>query len=301
MTLQDRIAWDDLAYLLSVGRHGSLAGAARELRVNHSTVFRRIGAIEERLGVRLFDRRRDGYVPTSAGELALALAQRVGRDIDELQRKLAGEDLRPSGTVRVATTESILDLFLPVCHAFQGAYPEIDLELSTGTQMVNLSRRDADVALRPSHEPPDHLFGRKIAKIAFAPYASAGHPPKGVDQVPDAERQWLGLDDTLAHIPAYRWMADQLPAARVRFRASSLLTLRQACIEGMGAALLPCYMVEHRHGLDRIGPPVAAASSELWLLVHKDIRRTARIRAFLDFAYDELVKLRPRFEADDLA
>jgi DNA-binding transcriptional LysR family regulator len=167
--------------------------------------------------------------------------------------------------------------------------------------MVNLSRRDADVALRPSQEPPDHLFGRKIAKIVFAPYTSAVRFQGGLENVPAIERQWLGLDDTLAHIPAYRWMADHLPAASVRFRASSLLTLRQACSEGMGAALLPCYMVEPRHGLQRIGPPVAAASSELWLLVHKDIRRTARIRAFLDFAYDELVKLRPRFEAHELA
>lgn len=297
--MQGRIAWDDLVFILSVGRNGSLAGAARELRVNHSTVFRRIGAIESKLGVRLFDRRRDGYVPTSAGEIAVDLARRLDRDVHELERRLAGEDLRPSGTVRIATTESILDLFLPVCHAFQRAYPEIDLELSTGTQMVNLSRRDADVALRPSSGPPAHLFGRRIGKIVFAPYASTNYlAHRAVDS--DLGHEWLGLDDTLAHVPAYRWLQEQPHAASVRFRVSSFLTLRQACIKGMGVALLPCYMVEPRHDLQPVGPPVAAAASELWLLVHKDIRRTARIRAFLDFAFEELNKLKPRFEAEHL-
>ena len=292
-----QLAWDDLLYVLSVGRAGSLSGAARALRVNHSTVFRRIGAIEAQLGVRLFDRHRDGYVPTTAGETVIALAERLDEDVTALERKLAGEDLRPSGTVRVTTTDTLIDIVVPLCGAFQKLYPEIRVELVTGNQFLNLSRRDADVALRPSREPPETLYGRRISSIAFAPYGSKSYLASAGGPALDRAHRWVGLDDTLSHLAVHAWLQDNVPAERIGFKASSFLAMRRACIDGMGLAVLPCYLGDDVPKLQRVAPPIESVATDFWLLVHEDIRRTARVRAFIDFAFDELVKLRSKIEA----
>jgi len=291
-----RLAWDDLLYVLSVGRTGSLSGAARALRVNHSTVFRRIGTIEEQLAVRLFDRRRDGYVPTAAGEEVIALADHLDETVIALERRLAGEDLRPSGTVRFTTTDTMISTVIPICAAFREAYPEICVELVTGNEFLNLSRRDADVALRPSAKPPETLHGRRLATIAFAVYGAS--PYLARTGGPDLGRahQWIGLDDSLSHLGAYRWIADNVPRERIGFRASSFVAVVDAARAGLGLAVLPCYLGDDS-GLVRIGAPLPAVATDLWLLVHDDLRRTARVRVFLDFLSHEIARLTPRIEA----
>jgi DNA-binding transcriptional LysR family regulator len=290
------LAWDDLLYVLSVGRSGSLSGAARSLRVNHSTVFRRIGAIEEQLGVRLFDRRRGGYAPTAAGEAVIELADRLDEDVLALERKLAGEDLRPSGTVRVTTTDTMIPTVTPLCGRFRQLYPEICLELVTGNEFLNLSRRDADVALRPSREPPENLHGRRLSGIAFAIYGAPAYLAGAGG--PDLARahQWIGLDDSLSHLSVHQWLAANVPVDRIGFKASSFVAVTEAARSGMGLALLPCYLAESTGGLERIGQPLAELATDFWLLVHEDLRGTARVRAFIDFIAAEIAKLRPRME-----
>jgi DNA-binding transcriptional LysR family regulator len=294
------LAWDDLHYVLSVGRAGSLSGAARELRVNHSTVFRRIGQIEEKLGVRLFDRRRDGYVPTAAGEAVVALTEQMDQDIVALERKLSGEDLRPSGTVRVTTTDTLISMVTPLCGKFRETYPEICVELVTGNQFLNLSRRDADVALRPSPHPPENLHGRRIASIAFAVYGSRRYLASSGGSDLSRANAWIGLDETLSHLSAHKWLRDSIPAEWVSFRASSFLAVLDAAMAGMGLALLPCNLADSNPSLVRASDPIPEVATDFWLLVHEDLRRTARVRAFTDFIYAELVKLRPQIEATAL-
>jgi DNA-binding transcriptional LysR family regulator len=160
--------WDDLRLVLAVVREGTLSGAARDLRVTHSTVFRRLGAIEGRLGVRLFERFRDGYSATPAGEAAAALATRFADDFVALERRLSGQDLRPSGTVRIATTDTISAMLMRHVPALRAAHPEISLEVTVSNAVANLTRREADVAIRPTPEPPETLVGRRIADIAHA-------------------------------------------------------------------------------------------------------------------------------------
>lgn len=290
--------WDDLRYLLAVGRCGSLSGAARALKVNHSTVFRRIGAIEQRLGARLFDRHRDGYAATAAGEAAIALAGEMDRDVVALERRLAGQDLRPSGTVRLTTTDTLTEILVPLCAKFRDLYPEIIVELVTGSEMLNLSRRDADIAVRPSVDPPEELHGRRIGSIAFAAYASrrclAAAGGTGLERVP----QWIGLDDSLSHLLAHRWLREHVAADRMAFRCSSFLAARSAALADIGATLLPCYLGDAIEGLERLGDPLPDAGTELWLLVHDDLRRTARVRALLDFLATELAPLRCLFEGE---
>ena len=285
-----KLAWDDLLYVLSVGRSGSLSGAARALRVNHSTVFRRIGAVEDQLGVRLFDRRRDGYVPTAAGEAMIALAQDMDEQVVALERRLAGEDLRPSGTVRVTTTDTMISTVTPLCGAFRSLYPEMSVELVTGNEFLNLSRRDADVAIRPSAHPPENLHGRRIGTIAFAPYGSKRYFAQTGGACLARAHQWIGFDDTLSHLSAHRWLRENVDAERVCFRATSFLAIVAAVKADMGVAILPCYLGDSERDLERASDPLVDVKTDFWLLVHEDLRHTARVRAFTDFFFSELSK-----------
>lgn len=274
--------WDDLRIFLEIARTGSLNGAARALGVNHSTVFRRINAFEDRLGVRLFERLPTGYALTLAGEEMQASASRVEREIDRLDRRISGRDLRLEGTLVVTTTDTIIENFLtPHLAAFRRAYPGIVLELVIDNQNVNLSKRQADVAVRPTRNPPETLVGRKIADIAVAPYAAPKYMKGRAADL--AGLDWLGVDESLAHLAAAKWFRNTHPDANVILRANSLFGLLHTCEAGMGAALLACFMADPRKGLSRIGEPIPGAGTMLWLLTHEDLRHTGRVRAFMDF------------------
>ncbi|MGM0559641.1 MAG: LysR family transcriptional regulator, partial [Pseudomonadota bacterium] len=150
--------WDDLRVVRAIAEMGSLSGAGRRLGLSHATVFRRLGEIEARLGVRLFERARGGYSPTPAGEDLAATAGRVEAEVLEVERRLAGQDLRPAGSLRVTTTDTLLSgLLSPLFTEFRQAFPEIALEVSLSNNLFNLSRREADVAIRPVQDPPDTL------------------------------------------------------------------------------------------------------------------------------------------------
>jgi DNA-binding transcriptional LysR family regulator len=275
--------WDDLRLVLAVAREGTLSGAARSLRVTHSTVFRRLGAIERGLGVRLFERFRDGYSATPAGETAAALAARFADDFVALERRLAGHDLRPSGTVRIATTDTICTMLTRHAPALRAAHPEIHLEITISNAMANLTRREADIAIRPVPKPPEPLVGRRIANIAHAIYGSPAYLDRRSGRHL-SDHEWIGLDDTLATTVIGRWMHGNVRNARIVLCVDALQALRDAARSGMGAALLPCYLGDEDDRLRRILPaPVPDAQSALWLLTHSDLRRTARIRAVMDF------------------
>lgn len=275
--------WNDLRLVLAVVQAGTLSGAARSLRVTHSTVFRQLGAIEEGLGVRLFERFRDGYSATPAGETVATLAARFADDFVALERRLAGQDLRPSGTVRIATTDTVCTLLMRHVPALRTAHPEIHLEITASNAMANLTRREADIAIRPVPEPPETLVGRRIANIAHAIYGSSDwlsrRGGKGL-----SDSTWIGLDDTLATTVIGRWMQTTIRDDQMALRVDTLPALKDAVRGGMGVALLPCYLGDEDEQLRRIRPAaVPEVRSTLWLLTHGDLRRTARIRAVMDF------------------
>ena len=165
--------WDDLRYVLAVANAGSLAGAARKLGVNHTTVLRRIGVFEKELGLRLFERLPTGYVLTAGGEELIAAARHIDETVTTLERKLAGQDLRLSGAVRVTTTDTLMGSIVPeILAEFRESHTGIQVEVAVSNLMFNLTKRDADVAIRPAKDPPETLIGRRIAKIAFAIYGS---------------------------------------------------------------------------------------------------------------------------------
>lgn len=288
--------WDDMRLVLAIARAGTLVGAARSLALNHSTVFRRLGALEGQIGVRLFERFRDGYTPTPAGEEVIALAGRIDADVSAMERRLAGQDLRPSGLVRVTTTDTLVDMLMPMLAAFRSAHPEIVLELAASNAVFNLSRRDADVAVRPSTEPPAMLVGRRVATVAFAVYGAVEYLARHPARLKPEEHAWAAPDDTLGHLKATQWIEASIPAQRIVFRCGSIATLQRAVRAGIGLAPLPCFLADGDPGLRRLGGTVDEFATGLWLLTHPDLRRVARIRAFMDFMAPALAAYGPVFE-----
>jgi DNA-binding transcriptional LysR family regulator len=278
-----KLGWDDLRLVLAVFREGSLSGAARRLGVTHSTVFRRLGTIEQDMGVRLFERFRDGYAPTAAGEMAAASAGRLEDEVFALERKISGEDLRPSGLVRVATTDTLSAILMRHVAAMRRLHPEIRLEIAISNAMANLTRREADIAIRPTPEPPELLVGRRLADIAHAVYGSHDYLSRQVEGDLSAH-DWVGLDDALAHSVIGRWMRENIDASLIACSVDALPALRDAAEAGLGLAMLPCYLGDRVSGLRRATPQTPSSPrSTLWLLTHSDLRRTARVRATLDF------------------
>ncbi len=278
--------WDDLRVFLAVARAGSLSGAARMLGVNHSTVFRRIGAFEEALAVRLFERLPNGYLLTPAGEALRDGALRVEEEITSLSRKVTGQDLRLSGTVRVTTIDMLAFGLLPRHLAgFRDAYPGIELEVVVSNAAVSLSRREADVALRVGNAPPEVLVGRRVGLLAFAVYSSVGYRTRRPES-DLAVHDWIGFDSE--HEALVRRFARFLPEVQPALRTNSVAAALSAATAGLGLAPLPCGLADLEPDLVRVAPLPDDFTLDLWLLTHEDLRRTARIRAFLDFLANAL-------------
>jgi DNA-binding transcriptional LysR family regulator len=288
--------WDDLRVVLAVFREGTLSGAARRLGVTHSTVFRRLGAIEKQIGARLFERFRDGYVPTPAGETAAEAAARLEDEVLTLERRLSGQDLRPSGVVRITTTDTLGTILMRHLPAMRAVHPEIQFEVAISNAMANLTRREAEIAIRPTPEPSEMLVGRRVADIAHAIYGSRAYLSRHEEKELSAH-EWITLDDALASTVIGRWIHENLRAARITCRVDALPALRDAALAGLGLALLPCYLGDPAPGLRRLTQKkMTEPRSALWLLTHDDLRRTARIRATLDFLAKTFMSERALFE-----
>jgi molybdate transport repressor ModE-like protein len=293
--MTDIFSADDLRLVRAIGAAGTLTGAARGLKVDHSTAFRRLCAIETRLGAKLFERARGGYTPTSAGEMVIAAGERVITELVDLERRLAGEDLRPSGIVRLTTTDTLVDTIAPALAALKTKHPGIIVELIVANTFFTLTKREADIALRPAAAAPEGLAGRRLATVATAPYASAAYLDR-CGTKPLREYDWLGFEDSLGHLRSARWVSANLPEERIVFRADSLLALRSAAVGGFGVAALPCYLADPAAELRRVTTPLPDMEGSLWLLTHPDLRKVARIRTVLDFMADALSRQRGLIE-----
>lgn len=286
--------WDDLRIFLAVSRHGSLAAAARALHVNHSTVLRRLNRLEEDLGTRLFTRDLGGYTMTAAGETLAGRLDGVGEQIDAAQRQMAGRDTELSGPLRVTTTDTLAyGLLMPILADFRARHPHIELQVAIHNNFLNLTRREADVAVRPASAPPEHLLGRYAGRLQTAPYASRAYldrmgAPAEPQSPPWPGHWWVIPDDSLAHLAQARWALANVPADRCAVRTDSLIAMAQAVRLGMGAGMLLCMLGDADASLVRLAEPDPALDTPLWLLTHPDLRHSARVRAFNDFVADAL-------------
>lgn len=290
------LPWDDLRLLNAIAQAGTLPAAAARLGMNHSTAFRRLRQVEAALGMPVFERGPGGYTPTAAGAEIVALAARIDEDLSAALRRIAGQAPVPSGEVRIATSDLLLfQLVLPVLAAFQVECPSIRLDLVTGNTPLNLSRRDADVAIRATNAPPDTLVGRKVARIAWATYATRALAGEDGGKRLLAEGPWVGFGDALAGLAGAARMRGQAPA-QVACRFDTVGGILAGINAGLGAGLLPCFAGDQQPALVRVAPPIAAFDTELWLLTHPDLRKAPRIRAVLDFLSERLTVLRPLIE-----
>jgi DNA-binding transcriptional LysR family regulator len=299
MTTMQSLAWDDFRLVKVIAEAKGLTGAAERLGVNHSTVFRRLGQLEETLGVKLFERHRTGYALTAAGEEMTLLAERMEEDVATFARKLAGQAMSPAGELRVTTNDTLLaHLLTPLFARFTKACPDVRLDVVLSNLALNLSKRDADVAIRATDNPPETLVGRRVATIAWALYGRAQDFPEpgGVDLVDLYDRPWVALGDNLAVLKVARYVRERVGPERIVYKVNTVLGLAEAVEAGIGIGPLPCFIADARPQLVRLSPPNPEFSTGLWLLTHPDLRQSARVRAFLDFMANEIAKQRRHIE-----
>ena len=277
-----RLDWEDLRYVLEIARGGSLAAAALALGVNASSVHRRLAAFEERLAGRLFERGRGGYRPTRTGQALVDAAGRIEAEALAAERRLLGAERGLSGVVRVSTSE-LLGLYLmpPLLRGFAVRYPQMEIEVSIDNRLVDLARSDADVVLRATDRPPADWIGRRLSRIASCAYAHRDYLDRVGRRRPLDEYDWIGLDQSLAHAPQARWLREQVPQARCRLRFNLIEATHQAVRAGLGVAVVPCFVCDDDPMLERIGSPATAGEFGVWMLTHPDLRRSPRIRSFM--------------------
>ena len=273
--------WDDLRVFLALARAGSVRGAARDLRVTHPTVSRRLGGLEERLGARLFERLPEGYALTEAGQEVLGLAVQMEEQVQEMGRRVLGRDTRLSGRLRVTMPAVFAErLVMPDLKAFQDEHPGVELEIETSYVMADLSRREADVAVRCTNSPPEDLVGRRLMYCASATYASleylADHDPVNAP----ADCRWIGWEDD----PKPPWVKESAyPDVPVRGIMKDPEVQLEACKAGMGIAKLVCFVADPESGLRRLPPGETGDHKDWWVLTHPDLKSTQRVRSFMEF------------------
>lgn len=277
-----QLDYPDLALILALVRGGSLARASALLKVDVSTVFRAVRRLEAALGQQLFDKSRAGYLPTS---LAQALAQQAERAEQALEAARVGVEQGGeviSGTVRLTCTDSVLQgLLLPALARFMPAYPALAVELCTSNDFANLSRRDADIALRLTRTPPEHLVGRRLGAVSYRVCASDAYL-KTLASV-DLERlTWIAPDDFLPDHPTVAWRRQQWPGVRPAYRCNSMLSVSELARAGLGVVVLPDFLLGEGSGLQPLSEALSGCDTALWLLTRPDCRALRSVVTLFD-------------------
>jgi DNA-binding transcriptional LysR family regulator len=290
--------WDDYRYFLAVARAGSLSGAARRMRVDQSTVGRRLAALEARVGARLFDHTPEGYVLTAAGESVRTDVERLEDGFLAVGRRLAGGDARIEGVVRVAIVETFANTFV-VGHLgeLRSRHPGLSIELLTGNAPVDLARREADLAVRLGKAPKQpNLVVRQLGVAGFALYGSRDYlARRGRPRLSGGlgGHEVVCYSGELATTPLARFMTEHAKRAEIVLRTNSVASAYEAVAAGLGLGILPCVL--GGRGLERIGSAILG-TNPIWSVVHEDLLRNARVHAVLLFLTDRIQRERRRLE-----
>jgi DNA-binding transcriptional LysR family regulator len=288
--------WDDFRVFLALARAGTLSAAARALQVNQSTMSRRLAALEAAAGARLFERTASGYSLSAAGEAVRSHVEQLEAQAIGIERQLLGQDARPTGRVRLAASDSFAAWFLvPHLAAFQRLFPGVELELFTGNQPVNLARREADISLRLSRPKEPHLIARRLGAAAWAVYAASSY--LALHGKPSARGRMRGhrliaLGTELRSTVGARWLASQGNLGEVILRCNSLISQAAAVVSGLGVSPLPCLFGDREPSLVRALPHTVGAH-DIWLVVHPDVKSSARVRAVMDYLTELVVSAAP--------
>ncbi len=279
--------WNDLRYFLALYRARTLSGAGRALNVDATTAGRRLVALEERLGARLFDRTPDGLKPTPEAARVLDAAERVEEQLLRFEREAAGADERAEGTVRLTTGENLAQHFLiPRLPELHERYPDLEIDLRPDHRTLDLVRREADVAIRLYRPDGDSLVTRRLGTLDHGLYASERYlarrgAPATVEEL--AAHEFVGFPEPLASTPEQEWLRKLRGSERFVFRTPSSRAAAAACEAGLGVALLACLVTHAYPGLRRVLPRAFPPAREVWVAAHRDVHPSRRVRVVLDF------------------
>mgnify|MGYP000273470199 CR=1 FL=1 len=279
-TAQYTMTPGDLEMALALVRGGTLATAGERLGVDASTVFRTLQRVERGLGRSLFERTRSGYLPT---ELATELAEHAEQMEVTLEAARSSVEAAPakiSGTVRITTTDTILHgLVAPALRSLQTVHPLLSYELHTGNELASLTRRDADIAVRATKRPPQHLVGKHIGSIRVALYAAKKGGVRKFTDVEAGKSDWIAPDDALPEHPSVIWRKRRFPKAIPRYRVNSIHSVLELVALGLGVGIVPLFLADGRGDVVRLTEPLDECETELWLLTHPESRHLRRVGA----------------------
>jgi len=281
------VDWNSLKIFLAIANRSSLSGAAKDLGVNHSTIFRRLNAFEEEIGGRVFERINNRYELTAMGHDMLALAQNIAVSFDDIERHIVGKDFQPKGTVKITAPTNIAYRFLPRYLAeFNLLYPDINVEILASNQEFNMSNRQADIAVRATNSPPEHLIGRKVCSLKWSVFGSKTYEdtfgfPTTVEELHD--HILIGASGGMQNLPAFVWLDKHL-SQQIHTRCDELMVMSSFAEAGQGLAFLPSD--QQRTGIQTLFTFNAGKTSDLWLLTHPDLRNVERIKLVMQHLAD---------------
>ncbi len=287
--------WDNFRIFLACYRTGSLRGGAKALGVNHATVARALKALEDGLGAKVFHRSVGGLQLSDTGRLLVQYAEEIEQQAQHIHRRIAGLDAQPSGLLRVSVPPALAQsLLAPELAGFSQRYPNIEVELLATNRVSNLLRSEADVSLRVARNVTDDVVGRRLLRYVTGAFASPDYLARvGPLKAGDGQgAQWIGWSASRDWV-----LATPFPKAEVRHRLMDIHAQLEAAKAGLGMAWVPCFLGDQFDGVVRVPGAEPVPDFSIWLLLHPDLRHSARVRAFVDYFAERITQQQHRFTA----
>ena len=284
--MQYKLDSKDMEMVLALVRGNTLASAGLRLGVDGSTVFRAVQRIEKGLGKRIFERSRQGYIATDLALEVARQAEHIESAIEAARSVASAQGGQPSGRVSLATTDTLSHgLLMPVLSELAHSYPLLDFNLAAKNELVSLTRRDADIAIRATKAPPEHLVGKHLGSIRVAIFA--GEQWRHIKDFSKAP--WIAPDDELPEHPSVLWRKKHFPKLIPKYKVDTISSVMEAITSGLGIGILPYFLTQGRTGLHAITDELTEAQSQLWILTHPEVRHLHRVSTI----YNELMERIP--------
>lgn len=280
--------WENLRYFLAVARKGTVSAAAKELYVSHSTVLRRIEQFEKSLDSKLFKKLQRGYELTLAGEKLYNASQSVEANIEQLFSQAQGQHDVAAGKLRISQPESGILNTYPLYTQFQRQHPEITLEIYSTMTTHNINQQEVDIVMRIAQTPPELLVGRKLGVIKGRIYGSKKYLQTLAKNPSIEDYQWIVWRPLITN-PNSAWLDENINASRIVLYAESMSDVISAVVCGMGVGFLSSHEAAQHPDLVELLEGEVIAENDLWILTHRDLRNSQRVKTFMRFMAENLI------------
>lgn len=284
--------WSDVRIFLAVARTGTLGAAARTLRLSHPTISRRVRALEEATGQTLFQRTADGYILTEEGSTILPLAEQLEESALAIERRLAGQEQRLQGSLRISSADWFGAYVLPpIIVDYTTAHPSVDVEILTGTRLFSLAHREADIAFRIVPFDTSDVVQRKLVHLRYGVYVASDAPDPIYHD--GAGTRLITHDTSTGQFPDIDWLIEAFPNAKPLLRSNNRNVQGHMCRQGIGIAVLPQVVGDQLMGLRRLDLPAKPPGRDIWMGYHRDLKHLQRLRAFIATVAHHVSKMQP--------